>query len=480
MAAGLQDPYLAGSPVLAITGGPTASGRYRNVYQEVDAQSMFDPVTKFNAVVGRPHRLPDLLRQSFRAATTGEPGPVHLELPGPTGASLNEEFEVPDGEPIADGPFSRYPAFRFEADATSIRAALRELTSARKPLIIAGGGVTASGAQDEVNELATLLSIPVATSLDGKGTVDERGELSVGVVGSYSRECANEALRRADLLFYIGSHTGSQVTLGWHVPELGTRVVQLDISPEELGRNYRNKVSLHGDAQATLRRMVEMAEPVSDRGDWLAEVAGLSAAWRKEHAPKLNSEAVPLHPERICRELTDALPSDAVLLADTGNSGIWTGSIVELGRGQSYLRAAGSLGWSFPAAIGVKAAAPERPVVCFTGDGGFYYHIGELETAKRYGINPVILVNNKCSLSQEIGDYRPYGAPDDQADQVRKMWKFEEANFVKIAEAFGCAGFRVERPGELQGALEAALSCGLPAVIDVVTDMFAETGREYA
>jgi acetolactate synthase-1/2/3 large subunit len=194
----------------------------------------------------------------------------------------------------------------------------------------------------------------------------------------------------------------------------------------------------------------------------------------------MNSDAVPMHPERLCKELTDALPSDAILLADTGNSGIWTGSIVELQRGQTYLRAAGTLGWSFPAAIGAKAASPERPVVCFTGDGGFYYHIAELETAVRYGINPVILVNNNQSLSQEIRSYYRFGQPDEQADQVRKMWKFSEMNFARLAESFGAAGFRVERPGELAGALSAALSCGRPAVLDVVTDMFAETGRSYA
>lgn len=479
LAAGLQDGYLAGSPVLALTGGPTPSGRYRNVYQEIDAFKMYEPVTKFNAVVETVQRLPDLLRQSFRVATTGEPGPVHLEIPGPTGLLLESEFELQDDGHIADERFVRYPPFRFEADHNSIRAALRELRTAKKPVIVAGGGVTASDAQTEVCELADMLAIPVATSLDGKGTIDEDGELSVGVVGSYSRECANEVLRRSDLVFFIGSHTGSQVTLGWQVPPLDTPVVQLDISPEELGRNYRNRVSLLGDAKATLARMLEMAERVSDREEWLSETREIVASWRAQHSSKLNSEAVPMRPERVCRELTRAMPAEAILLSDTGNSGIWTGTMVEMRRGQKYLRAAGSLGWSFPAAIGAKAASPTRPVVCFIGDGGFYYHISELETARRYGINVMVIVNNNRSLSQEIGDYRRFADPEEQPDQVQKMWKFEEANFARIAEAFGCAGFRIEKPGEFAPAFEQALSCGRPAVLDVVTDMFAETGREY-
>lgn len=359
LAAGLQDPYLAGSPVLAVTGGPTPAGRYRNVYQEIDAFRMFEPVTKFNAVVEAPGRLPDLLRQSFRTATTGEPGPVHLEIPGATGLALETEFELTGDGELGEPTFARSPAFRFEAGVDSIREALRLLAAARKPLLIAGGGVTASGAQDEVCELAQLLSIPIATSLDGKGTIDEHDDLSVGLVGSYSRECANEVLRRSDLLFYIGSHTGSQVTLGWRLPTLGTRIIQLDISAEELGRNYRNTVSLHGDAKLTLRRMLEMAEQIS-RDEWLSETRAIVQAWRAEQAPMLNSEAVPMRPERVCAELTSAMPSDTILLADTGNSGIWTGTMVELRRGQTYLRAAGSLGWSFPAAIGAKAACPAR------------------------------------------------------------------------------------------------------------------------
>ena len=149
-----------------------------------------------------------------------------------------------------------------------IREAAAALTKAQRPVIVAGGGVTSSQAQQEVVQLAEMLSIPVATSLNGKGTISDDHPLSVGVAGTYSRSCANRAVAEADLVFFIGSHTGSQVTNNWKIPRAGTPVIQMDISPADLGRNYPNVVSLLGDAQVTLRRLIETLRPMEPRGDW--------------------------------------------------------------------------------------------------------------------------------------------------------------------------------------------------------------------
>jgi acetolactate synthase-1/2/3 large subunit len=179
-----------------------------------------------------------------------------------------------------------------------------------------------------------------------------------------------------------------------------------------------------------------------------------------------------MRPERICRELQEALPSDAILVSETGHAGIWTGTHLELHHaGQTYLRAAGSLGWGLPAALGAKCACPGRPVVCFSGDGGFYYHISELETAVRYGINTVTIVNNNRSLSQETLLFaRAYGG---QQLSGFKMWQFEPMNLARIAEAFGCYAERVEEPRQIGPSLERALASGRPAVLDVVSDIKA-------
>jgi acetolactate synthase-1/2/3 large subunit len=477
LAAGLRDAYLAGSPVIAITGGRQPETMYRHVYQEIEDLPMFNSVTKFNAQVDKVERLPDLLRQAFRAATSGPPGPVHLEMRGSHGHVVEEEGEL---ELIVEAPFLQYPAFRPEPEGERVREAARVLTEAQRPVIVAGGGVTASQAAPEVVELAERLWIPVATSLNGKGTIPDDHQLSVGVVGTYSRSCANRVVAEADLVFFIGSHTGSQVSNNWRIPAIGTPVIQLDIDPQELGRNYPNTVSLVGDAKVTLRRLLEVLKPASLKAEWIQRVKDLVGGWRAEVVSLRDSDAIPMRPERICKEITEFLPSDAVLVADTGHSGIWTGTMLDLNHpGQRYIRCAGSLGWAFPASLGVKCALPDTPVLCFTGDGGFYYHLAELETAARFGINAVILVNNNHSLNQETRLFdAAYGGQ--QRGRAHEMWQFHETHFAQVAQAMGCFGIRVERPNDLQDALKQAFAADRPAVVEVLSDLKALASRPWA
>ncbi|MDO8597379.1 MAG: thiamine pyrophosphate-binding protein [Sulfuricaulis sp.] len=472
LAAGLRDGYMAGSPIIAITGGPTPQSRNKHAYQEVDGFIQFGPVTKFSARVDSINRLPDMLRQAFREVTSGAPGPVHLELQSHLGQMAGQETEL---DPFVEEQFSRAPSFRPEPEMQRVRDAMAILAKAKKPIIVAGGGVVTSGAQREVVELAEKLQIPVVTSLNAKATIVSTHPLAVGVSGLYSRDCANFALSEADLVFFIGSHTGGQVTHNWLFPPVGTTVIQLDISPSELGRNYPNKVSILGDAKVSLQRLIELVERKSPDAAkaWTGRVQQLVAEWRAEHEPMLNSDAVPMRPERICKEISDALPPDGVLVSDTGHAGIWTGSMVELKHpAQRYFRCAGSLGWALPASMGVKCALPNNPVLCFTGDGGFYYHIAELETASRHNLNVVMVVNNNSSLNQEIPHTNEaYGGK--QRGRAGELWRFPQRNFAQIAEGFGCVGMRVENPAELSSAIKKAFAMNKPVVLDVVTDTFA-------
>jgi acetolactate synthase-1/2/3 large subunit len=467
LAAGLRDGRMAGAPIIAITGGADTAFRYRHVYQEVEDFPVFEPVTKMSVEVDHVKLLPNLLRQAFRTATTGSPGPVHLRMRGRHGNVLEEEGEF---ELAFEERFSRYPAFRPEPELPDIKEAIEKLVQAERPIIVAGGGVIRSQAEPELVALAEKLSLPVVTSLNGKAAIRETHPLSVGVCGTYSRWCANRAVAQADLVFFIASHTGSQVTHNWRIPKPTTPIIQLDIEPEELGRSYPAVVSLAGDAKATLRRMAESIKEPVVRPQWVAAVQRLKQEWAADVKSALDSDDVPMRPERICNEITEVLPTDAVLVADTGQAAFWTGTMVGLKHEtQSYIRCAGSLGWAFPASLGVKCALPDRPVLCFTGDGGFYYHISELETAARFGINTVVLVNNNHSLGQEQRLFNAaYGGS--QRGQAHTMWMFKETNFAMIAEAAGCVGIRVERPSELSAALKMAFSCGRPAVIDVVSD----------
>jgi acetolactate synthase-1/2/3 large subunit len=485
LAAGLRDGFMAGAPIIAITGGPTPQSRYKHAYQEVDDINQFEAVTKFNAQVDHVTRMPDLLRQAFRVATSGAPGPVHLRIQSHLGQITEQEAEL---DPRVETLYAQAPAFRPEPEAERIRAAAMLLAAAQRPVIVAGGGVVRSEAQREVVELAEKLSIPVATSLNAKAALLDSHPLNVGVPGAYSRDCANRVLHEADLVFFVGSHTGGQVTNNWMFPPAGTKVIQLDIDPAELGRNYPNEVSILGDAKVSLRRMIDEVKPrpPDAMGEWTRRVQRFVADWRAENAEMRNADVAPIRPERICKDISDVLPPNGIVVSDTGHAGIWTARFIELKHAeQGYYRTAGSLGWGFPAALGVKCAVPDRPVVCFTGDGGFYYHIAELETARRHNINAVIVVNNNSALNQEIKlNDIAYGGK--QRGRAEEMWRFPEVNFAKIAEGFGCVGLRVEQPGDLRNTLEQAIAMNKPVVVDVVSDMYAiaphpwtATGRDF-
>jgi len=470
LASGLRDAFMARSPVIAISGGPAVASRYRHAYQEVEDFEQFTSVTKANFNVDSAARLPDLLRQAFRTATSGMPGPVHLRFQG-------RGSDVPlgdlDAEPLVEQQFTRLPAFRPEPEADRVRAAASVLASATKPLIIAGGGVVSSQAQREVVELAEKLQIPIATSLNGKGIVLDTHPLSVGVCGTYSRECANRTVSEAGLIFFIGCPAGGMVTNNWSIVRPGTEVIQLDIEPTELGRNYPNKVSLIGDAKVTLRRLIDAVQAKEGTTKaWVSRVQQLASEWRSNATPKLTSESVPIHPARICKEITDALPSNGVLVSDTGHAGMWTSQMVDLTQpGQRYIRCAGSLGWGLPGALGVKCALPDQPVICFSGDGGVYYHMTELETALRHNINIVLLVNNNGALSQEYPSLRR-NYDNNQRGRSDHMWKFlPEFSFAKVAEAMGCAAMRVEKPGEIKGALQKAFATNKPTVVEVISEV---------
>jgi acetolactate synthase-1/2/3 large subunit len=461
LAAGLRDARMSGSPVIAITGGQNDEPRYRHAYQNAEDFGAWEGVTKANYAVNSVRRFPDLLRQAFRTAVSGAPGPVHLELRGNAGQMLEDEA---DFDLTFEKRFAQFPAFRPAAEPEAVEAAVEALKRAAKPIIVAGGGAVKSGAGAELLKLAETLQIPIATSLHARALVSDDHPLAVGVPGSYSRWCANRAVAAADLVFFVGSHAGGQVTNGWQVPKAGTPVIQLDIDPDELGRNYPNAVSLHGDARVTLQKMNAAAgNHQARRAEWLEQVKSYVADYWAESEPLRASDAVPMRPERISRELGEWLPAGATLVVDTFHAAIWTAQMSKLTKpGQRYLRCGGSLGWAFPATIGAKAALPDKPVVGFAGDAGFYYHMAELETAARLKLNVVMVVNNNYSGG------------------VIEAARFEkDVNFAKVADAMGCVGYRVERPADIKPALDKALAAGKPAVVELLSDHAIRAQRAW-
>jgi acetolactate synthase-1/2/3 large subunit len=470
LAAGLRDAHLAHSPVIAMTGGRDPNTKFRKVYQEVDDVPAFEPVTKFNATIDSVERIPDMLRQAFRAATTGSPGPVHLQFRGNEG-----QVDLDEGnfDTRVEPAFASVPPFRPRPDDEEVRQALALIAAATRPVLVAGGGVRASNAAAELVAVAERLQVPVATSLNGKDSIPGTHPLSVGVVGTYSRASANRVVNQADLVVYVGSETGGMTTHFWKVPSLSAPTIQIDIDPEAIGRNYPPLVGINADAKMTLQRMVALAEDPPERPAWLERCRSEVQQWYGEFDSLLGSDQSPIRPERLCSELSDLVPDDGIVVVDTGHAGMWMGGFYDLRTPQqSYIRSAGHLGWAFPASLGAKCGAPDRPVVCFTGDSGFWYHIGDIETAVRFGINTVTIVNDNHSGNQSMRGFdRAYGGK--QTEQARELWVFTEVDFAKVAEDMGAIGIRVERPADFAPAMERALEADRPVVIDVVTDIEA-------
>jgi acetolactate synthase-1/2/3 large subunit len=477
LAAGLQDAWLGRSPVIAFTGHKEPSFQHRNSYQEIAHAPLFSAVTKFSSPVYTTSELPRLLRLAWRSALADTSRPTHLDFNGLQGDVI--ELGQTSEPPMLEDEARAIPVHRPVADARDIEHAARLLLDARRVAIVAGDGALASEAGPEVLALAEALNAPIATTLGARALIPSRHRLVAGVAGSYSAPPANRIVCGAELVLFIGCDTGDQLTLNWRVPALDTRIVQIEADPLEIGRSYPNTTGLVGDPKATLARLVEAVGKPTRDSTYAAEAARIVADWRGSMQPLVEKNGAPITVERLCAEITRALPADGIVVADTGYSGIWTGTMIDFnGTGQGYQRAAGSLGWAFPASLGAQCAAGPRKVVCFTGDGGFYYHLAELESARRYRIPVTVVVNNNSGFGQNLtGVHRISG---NRPGRGEELIRFGPTDFTAVAKSFGVRGIRVEQPSELAGALQQALAADEPVLVDVVTDLGPRAPEAWA
>jgi acetolactate synthase-1/2/3 large subunit len=471
---GLSESLGASVPVVALVSdlpARLAPHRYRGAAsQALDQAGLLAPVTKWQATVPTAEVLPALVRQAFRVASSGRPGPAVLFLPQDVLDGPVPDEHVPD-EPGPDGSarFGRFPPFRPVPEQADLAAAAAVLRAAQRPFILAGGGAQHSGAGAELTALAERASAAVGSTLSGKGVMAEDHPLSVGVTGSMGTTAAAAALGEADVVLLAGCKAGSGATYGWTLPGPGQAVLQLDIDPAELGRAFPLRAALLGDARAGLAALLdampEDGPPEPDRSGWRARVAGLTAAWRAVRDAERASDQVPIAPQRVLAAIEAALGPDDVLICDASLASGWGGVYLEQRRpGRRVLcpRGQAGLGYALPAAIGVATATGQRTVV-LTGDGALGYAAGELATVAELGLPVTVVVLNNRSLGW-IRWYRRItfgrGWQDDD---------FADVAFGDIARGFGLHGARVSEPGRLAGALHDALA-GPPALLDVVTD----------
>jgi acetolactate synthase-1/2/3 large subunit len=460
LAAGLADAYWSSSPVIAVTSATQKEHIHRDSYQGIPDIRHFDEVTKWNVDVPTPDIVGECLRNAFQVATSGCPGPVHINFHA---KAIYQESEM--AKPFGDEAYHKIPAKRIRPDPMDTNAVAKALVKARRPVIVAGQGTLISGAWTEVIQLAEMMQIPVATSNTGKGIIPDTHSLAIGVAGLYSKATANKIISDADLVFYIGCKTGNMATGNWTVPIPGTKVVQLDIDPEFIGRNYQTAATMVCDTKLGLQDLIETVKELMVKSTTharLTEVADLMKQWNETAAAAMNSDAKPITGHRLIKEIRNALAPQDILVTDTGSETIWSSLFYEvLASGRNYICAAGSLGWSFPAAIGAKLAAGDRKVLNLIGDGGIGYHIGEFETAVRYDIPVVAVVLNNMSWARSPAALT------------------EPVDFSKVAQAYGGFGARVEHPDNIADTLKDAFNSGKPAIIDVIVDR-GTNGSGYA
>jgi acetolactate synthase-1/2/3 large subunit len=469
---GLGEAFKASIPIVALVQDVPRAETDKNPAQEFDHLDLFKPCAKFVRRVDRADRVEDYLDMAFAVAASGRPGPVVLMLPP-------DLFE--DAAPAADkrmATLGRYPIDRTVADPARVAEAAALIADASCPIVVAGGGVHISESYDELARLQDLASLPVGTTVMGKGTVDENHSLSLGVVGYImgrrgAARSFRALLKRSDLVFLIGNRTNQGGTDSWSMFSPGARFIHLDVDSLEVGRNYEVAVRLVGDAKLTLAALNEslkgrdLGKRRAGRATLEEEIAAGRQAFAAEVESVVSSDAKPIRPERVMRELAKIVTPETIVVGDASYATIWVVNYLKSMRaGMRFItpRGLAGIGWGFPLALGAKLAAPDRPVIYLGGDGAFAHAWAELETARRHRIQlTAIILNNQVLGYEKDAEDIHFGAH-------APICHFEPVDHAAIARACGWFGVRVENPGDIAGAFSAASKADRPTLIDIISD----------
>jgi acetolactate synthase-1/2/3 large subunit len=471
LVAPLAEALKASIPVVAIVQEVARNTYDKNAFQELDHFALFSGCAKWVRRVDRASRAEDYVDMAFTAATSGRPGPAVLLCPADF---LNETAEIADKRSASLGS---YPLDRVAPDPAQVERAAELLANARAPIVFAGGGVHLSGAAEALARLQEAASLPVATTNMGKGATDESHPLSLGVAANaMGRNGSTRHLRPmidgADVVLLIGTRTNQNGTDSWALYPRDATFIHIDLDGLEIGRNYE-AVRLLGDAKLALEALTEalgrrdLSARRSARAALEAGIAEGKRRFQEEAAAVVTSDASPLRPERIMAAVNEALTPETIVVADASYSSLWvTNYLTSRRAGQRFLtpRGLAGLGWGLPMALGAKVAAPDAPVICISGDGGFGHCWAEMETARRMKLPVVlILLNNGILGYQKDAEMVKFG---EHTDAVF----FESVDHAAIARACGCHGRRIDRAEDLAPAIREALSADRLTLLEVITD----------
>lgn len=462
----LADAHMDSVPLVAVTGQVARAAVGGDAFQEADITGITMPVTKHNELVNDPDRIAGAITEAFHIAATGRPGPVLIDLPKDV---LSTTFEYRYPEQLS------LPGYRptIRGHSRMVREAARAILAARRPVIYAGGGLIKAGAHEQLAALAEQLSLPVVTTLMARGVFPDDHELHLGMPGMHGHWTAVTAMQRADLLITLGARFDDRVTgdLSTFAPDAA--VIHVDIDPAEIGKNREPDVPIVGDAAVVTQQITEALDamladgaPAPDLSPWWRQLR----AWQGEHPLRWDQAADgPLKPQTVIEAIGSRLDGRGIVVSGVGQHQMWASQLISYRHPRTWINSGGlgTMGFCVPAAIGAKIGRPELPVVAIDGDGSFQMTLQELATASTEGVPIVVCVVNNGVLGmvrqwQELFYDRRYS-------QIELGTSVPD--LVKLAEAYGCAGYRCDRVDDVEGTLDKAFAVAdVPVIVDFQVD----------
>jgi thiamine pyrophosphate-dependent acetolactate synthase large subunit-like protein len=459
---GISLAYKGRAPVIVIAGDVPREHIYRDGAQAFDLVELFKPITKLSLQVNKTERIPEMLHYAFRTALSGKRGPVFIDIPRDLldNQTLNAEILSPQAYRAVDE--------RIPGDPHAIQRAVELLTQAQRPLLLAGGGIIDSDASDEAVALAELLDMAIVPSYGHNDVVPNGHRLYVGPPGGRGAGEGLEAMHRADVILALGTRI-NQGTTAWNYSVINpqTRIVQVDIDPLEIGRNYPVAVGIIGDAKAVAQQLLRVLRTQFPEGRpnpaWRGEAEALAASRQARLRAEVELKGEPMMPQRVYPELLKVLPRDCMVTIDAGVApGLGYDRLrFEMPRTMFNYAGHGGLGMGYSVGLGTKVGRPDRPAVSLQGDGGFLYTSQELNTAVRWNIPLVsIVLNNRCHGAEKAQQQRFFEQKYIGVDLVNPR-------FDKLAEVYGARGYYVERPEDIADTVREALTLKGPSVIEI-------------
>lgn len=470
LVAPMAEALKASVPMLALVQDVTRDNAGKNAFQEYDHRALFAGCAKWIGRVDRPEQAEQQMEAAIRHAVSGRPGPVVLLLPMDL---LREKTSLPLRRRSTPAQF---PYSRSVPEPGQVRRAAQAIASARRPLLVAGGGVHLSGASEAVADLQREFGLPVATTNMGKGVVSDAHPLSVGVIGNSMAPSSpshgmREYVRSADVVVFVGTRTNQNGTDSWRLFDPASTFIHIDVDPAETNRNY-DSLALIGDARETLKVLAAELRLLPRGGfeDVAERIRRSRAAAQVALSERLAAPAAGMRPEAVMVELAKLLPPDAIVATDASYSTNWVSTYLPVrATGDRFLlpRGLAGLGWGVPLAIGAKLARPEATVVAVVGDGGFGHCWSELEAARRENVPVTVIVfNNNILGYQKHGEELEFG-------ESTSAYNLGPVDHAAIARACGCIGVTARTAAEVADALASAMTSDRPVVIDVITDPMA-------